>query len=108
MRAPKAAIGYLGHVDADGLDPADYPVPNFASITDPAALANAEIQLTASVLTYAHHAAVGRVHWSRVSPDIEYNEKAPEPPTCSPASSAPATSRPRLTPTSRRPPATRR
>ena len=25
----KAAIAYLGHVDADGLDPADYPVPNF-------------------------------------------------------------------------------
>ena len=25
-----AAIAYLGHVDADGLDPADYPVPNFA------------------------------------------------------------------------------
>jgi murein L,D-transpeptidase YcbB/YkuD len=75
----KAAIAYLGHVDADGLDPADYTVPNFASITDPAALANAEIQLTTSVLTYAHHAAVGRVHWSRVSADIEFNEKAPEP-----------------------------
>ncbi|MGA9949640.1 MAG: murein L,D-transpeptidase, partial [Xanthobacteraceae bacterium] len=63
-----SAIAYLGHVDADGLDPADYPVPNFAAISDPAALANAEIQLTTSVLTYAHHAAVGRVHWSRVSP----------------------------------------
>ncbi|MGA9008623.1 MAG: L,D-transpeptidase family protein [Xanthobacteraceae bacterium] len=74
-----SAIAYLGHVDADGLDPADYPVPNFAAISDAAALANAEIQLTTSVLTYAHHAAVGRVHWSRVSPDIEYNEKAPDP-----------------------------
>jgi murein L,D-transpeptidase YcbB/YkuD len=74
-----AAISYLGGVDADGLNPADYPVPNFASLSDPAALANAEIQLTASVLTYARHAAVGRVHWSRVSADIEFNEKAPEP-----------------------------
>ncbi len=74
-----ATIAYLGHVDADGLDPADYPVPNFSAITDPAALANAEIQLTTSVITYAHHAAVGRVHWSRVSADIEYNEKAPDP-----------------------------
>ncbi|HUC48903.1 MAG TPA: L,D-transpeptidase family protein [Xanthobacteraceae bacterium] len=74
-----AAIAYLSHVDADGLNPADYPVPNFASISDPAALANAEMQLTASVLTYVHHAAVGRVHWSRVSPDIEFNEKVPEP-----------------------------
>jgi murein L,D-transpeptidase YcbB/YkuD len=74
-----AAIAYLSHVDADGLDPADYPVPNFASITDPAALANAEIQLTTSVITYAHHAAMGRVHWSRVSADILYEEKAPDP-----------------------------
>jgi len=74
----KAAIAYLGHVDDDGLNPADYPVPNFAAITDPAALANAEIQLTSSILNYAHHAAVGRVHWSRVSADIEFNEKAPE------------------------------
>ncbi len=73
-----AAIAYLGHVDADGLNPADYAVPNFASISDPAALANAEMQLTASVLTYAHHAAIGRIHWSRVSADIEYNEKAPD------------------------------
>ena len=38
-----AAIAYLGQVDADGLDPADYPVPDFASISDPAALAEAEI-----------------------------------------------------------------
>jgi L,D-transpeptidase YcbB len=74
-----AAIAYLGHVDADGLDPADYPVPNFSSITDPAQLANAEIQLTTSVITYAHHAAIGRVHWSRVTADAEYNEKAPDP-----------------------------
>ncbi len=27
----KAAIAYLGHVDADGLYPSDYPVPDFAA-----------------------------------------------------------------------------
>ncbi len=42
----KAAIAYLGHVDADGLFPSDYPVPNFASLSTPADLANAEIELT--------------------------------------------------------------
>ena len=31
----KAAIAYLGQVDADGLDPADYPTPDFTSLTDP-------------------------------------------------------------------------
>ena len=34
----QAAMAYLAGVDADGLDPADYPVPNFASLADPAAL----------------------------------------------------------------------
>ena len=75
-----AAIAYLGQVDADGLDPADYPVPNIsASVTDPAALADAEMRLSASVVTYAHHASVGRVHWSRVSSSILYEVKPPVP-----------------------------
>jgi L,D-transpeptidase YcbB len=74
-----AAISYLRHVDADGLDPADYPLPNFAALNAPADLADAEIKLTAAVVTYAHHASVGRVHWSRVSNDIEYSTPAAEP-----------------------------
>ncbi len=79
--APRAsaAIEYLRHVDADGLDPADYPVPNFANLNTPADLADAEIKLTAAVVTYAHHASVGRVHWSRVSADIEYSTPVAEP-----------------------------
>jgi L,D-transpeptidase YcbB len=75
-----AAIAYLGQVDADGLDPADYPVPNIStSVSDPAALAEAEVRLSASVVTYAHHASVGRVHWSHVSSSILYEVKAPAP-----------------------------
>ena len=75
----KAAIAYLAHVDADGLDPADYPVRDFTAPSDPAALAEAELRLTTSVITYAHHAAIGRVYWSRVSADILYNQRPPEP-----------------------------
>jgi murein L,D-transpeptidase YcbB/YkuD len=75
----KAAIAYLGHVDADGLQSSDYPVPRFDSLTDPGALAEAELRLTMSVIAYAHHASVGRVAWSRVSADISYDQKAPEP-----------------------------
>jgi murein L,D-transpeptidase YcbB/YkuD len=74
-----AAIGYLRHVDADGLDPADYPLPSFQALGAPADLADAEIKLTAAVVTYARHASVGRVHWSRVSADIEYSTPAAEP-----------------------------
>ena len=75
----KAVTAYLGQVGADGLDPADYPVPNFDSLTDPAALAEAEIGLTMSVITYAHHAQIGRVHWSHVSGDISYDQSASDP-----------------------------
>ena len=78
-RRAKAAASYLAGVDADGLDPADYPVPSFRN-DDPAALAEAELKLTASVLTYARHAQTGRVHYSRVSNDIIYNLVYPEPP----------------------------
>jgi murein L,D-transpeptidase YcbB/YkuD len=74
-----AAIDYLRHVDADGLDPADYAVPSFAALSAPADLADAEIKLTAAVVTYARHASVGRVHWSRVSADIEFSTPAAEP-----------------------------
>src|SRR5262249_9806368 len=75
----KAAIAYLGRVWADGLDPGDYPVPSFVSLTDPAALAEAEIRLTASVITYVHHAQIVRVHWSRLMGDIFYERGAPDP-----------------------------
>ncbi len=74
----KVAIAYLGHVGADGLFPSDYPVPDFAKLTTPADLANAEMEMTASVITYAHHASIGRVAFSRVSPDIQYDRPAPE------------------------------
>src|SRR5215472_2280800 len=74
----KAAATYLARVDADGLDPSDYPVPSFAN-ADTSALAEAELKLTATVLMYARHAQIGRVHYSRVSSDIFYELAAPEP-----------------------------
>ncbi len=74
----KATATYLAGVGADGLDPGDYPVPSFAT-EDAGALAEAEIKLTATVLTYARHAQIGRVHYSRVSSDIYYDLVPPEP-----------------------------
>jgi murein L,D-transpeptidase YcbB/YkuD len=74
----KAAATYLAGVGADGLDPSDYPVPSFAN-ADPGALAEAELKFTATVLTYARHAQIGRVHYTRVSSDIYYDLVAPEP-----------------------------
>jgi L,D-transpeptidase YcbB len=74
-----AAIDYLARVDADGLNPADYVVPDVASMNDPASLAEGELKLSAAVVAYAHHAQVGRVHWTRVSGDIFYDIKASAP-----------------------------
>jgi L,D-transpeptidase YcbB len=72
-----AATSYLSGVSADGLDPADYPVPNIAG-SDAGTLAEAELKFTSTVLTYARHAQIGRVHYSRVSPDIAYDLVPPE------------------------------
>ncbi|MBI4275548.1 MAG: L,D-transpeptidase family protein [Rhizobiales bacterium] len=73
-----AAIAYLRGVDADGLNPADYPAPDFKS-AEPAARAEAELKFTSTLFDYARHAQNGRVHWSRLHADIFYNQVAPDP-----------------------------
>jgi len=73
------ASARLKKADEDGLDPEDYPVPNFAAATTADAQADAELKLTESVLDYARHAQSGRMHWSQVSGDIQYPEHYPDP-----------------------------
>ena len=75
----RQAINHLRHADADGMDPADYPVPSIQADAAPAALAEAEMRLTQSVLDYARQAQMGRVHYSRVTGDIFYEQTAPQP-----------------------------
>jgi murein L,D-transpeptidase YcbB/YkuD len=75
----KQAINHLRHADADGMDPTDYPVPSIQADASPAALAEAEMRLTQSALDYARQATLGRVHYSRVSGDIYYEQTAPQP-----------------------------
>jgi L,D-transpeptidase YcbB len=75
----KAAMAYLGQVETVGLDSRDYPAPDFKAATTPSALAEAELRLTASVLAYARHAEIGRIHFTRVDGDIAFNLVAPEP-----------------------------
>jgi len=75
----KQAINHLRHADADGMDPTDYPVPSITADGAPASLAEAELRLTQSALEYARHAQMGRVHYSRVSGDIFYEQTAPQP-----------------------------
>jgi murein L,D-transpeptidase YcbB/YkuD len=68
----KAAAAYLAKVDADGLDPSDYVLPEVKAGSDAGMLADTELKIAATLLTYARHASNGRVHYSRVSADIYY------------------------------------
>jgi murein L,D-transpeptidase YcbB/YkuD len=42
-------------------------------------LAEVELKLTASALTFARHAQIGRIHFTRVGSDIQYDLVAPDP-----------------------------
>ena len=77
--AGKGVIARLKDAASDGLNVADYPVPDFAAATTPDALADAELKLTDSMLDYARQAQSGRMHWSQVSPDIQYPEHPTDP-----------------------------
>src|ERR1700754_3253836 len=72
-------IARLKDAAAEGLNAADYPVPDFTAATSPDALADAELKLTASMLDYARQAQSGRVHWSQVSADILYPDHPTDP-----------------------------
>ncbi|WP_438278364.1 L,D-transpeptidase family protein [Nitrobacter sp.] len=75
----KGVIARLKDAAADGLDPADYPVPNFAEAASPDQIAEADLKLTASMMDYARQAQSGRMHWSQVSADIQYPEHPIDP-----------------------------
>ncbi|QWG19243.1 L,D-transpeptidase family protein [Bradyrhizobium sediminis] len=75
----KGVIARLKDAAAEGLNAADYPVPDFAAAATPDALAEAELKLTASMLDYARQAQSGRMHWSQVSGDILYPEHPTDP-----------------------------
>jgi L,D-transpeptidase YcbB len=75
----RGVIARLKDAASDGLNAADYPVPDFAAAAGPDALAEAELKLTASMLDYARHAQSGRMHYSQVSGDIQYPEHPTDP-----------------------------
>ncbi|MBX3521483.1 MAG: L,D-transpeptidase family protein [Xanthobacteraceae bacterium] len=73
-----AAVNFLKKVDEDGLEPSDYPAANFSS-PDADKLAEQELGYTVEVLDFVRHASQGRVHWSRISRDIEYKHDGLDP-----------------------------
>jgi L,D-transpeptidase YcbB len=74
----KAAIARLKDADAEGLEAKDYKIPDLTS-TNPDALAEADLRLTQTVLTYARHLQAGRFPYSRVSQNnIELAQQPPD------------------------------
>ena len=67
MHAPRRSIARMQAADADGLETSDYKAPTFAGLSGPDALAEAELKLTQTVLTYARHLQAGRFPYTRVS-----------------------------------------
>jgi murein L,D-transpeptidase YcbB/YkuD len=72
-------VAYLKTVDSDGLEPSEYATPEIKAGADADALADAELKLTDAALTFARHAATGRVSFTRISNDMYYDLKFPEP-----------------------------
>jgi murein L,D-transpeptidase YcbB/YkuD len=75
----RAAIAYLGTVDREGLDPADYRAPSFKTATNPDQAAEADLRMSATLLTYAHHAQNGRINPNRVVREVAYNAEMLDP-----------------------------
>ena len=74
----KAVIARIKLADADGLDKNDYRIPNLAGAS-PDALAEADIKLTQTVLTFARHLQAGRFPYSRLSRNIQLPQVPPDP-----------------------------
>ena len=75
----KSVIAQLENAAADGLDAADYRIPAFGTSAGAEALADADITLTYSVLTYARHLATGRIAPGRVVSEVDYGDHTPPP-----------------------------
>ncbi len=52
----RGVMSRLKDAGAEGLNPSDYPTPDFAAATTPDALVEAELKLTESAMDYARHA----------------------------------------------------
>jgi len=73
----KSVIAQIENAAADGLNAADYRIPAFGTSAE--ALADADITLTNSVLTYARHLATGRIAPGRVVSEVDYGDHTPDP-----------------------------
>jgi murein L,D-transpeptidase YcbB/YkuD len=74
-----AVIARLKSAGVDGLDPVDYPAPDFGAFNSADALAEGDLKLTISVLTFARHMQTGRIAPTRVTVEADHGNHTPEP-----------------------------
>ena len=74
----KAAIARMEKAAADGLDPKDYRFPDMTAAT-PDAQAEAELRLTATVITFTRHLQAGRFPYQRIGGEVMFPQTPPDP-----------------------------
>jgi murein L,D-transpeptidase YcbB/YkuD len=74
----KSIFERIKNASADGLELRDYNLPQFAGL-GPDALAEADVELTRTLLTFARHLQAGRFPYRFVSRNIQLPQVPPEP-----------------------------
>ena len=73
-----AAITRIHASSADGLIPAEYKIPEMASAGSPEAQADAELRLTATLITFTRHLQAGRFPYARMGGEILLPQTPPD------------------------------
>lgn len=73
----RAAVTRIHASNADGLIPAEYKIPDL-STSEAATQADAELRLTATLITFTRHLQAGRFPFSRMGGEIMYPQTPPD------------------------------
>jgi murein L,D-transpeptidase YcbB/YkuD len=73
----RAAVTRIHASNADGLIPAEYKIPDL-SVADAAARADAELRLTATLITFTRHLQAGRFPFARMGGEILLPQTPPD------------------------------
>ena len=74
----QAVIARIQASAADGLVPTEYKLPNLA-VESPEAGADAELRLSATLITFARHLQAGRFPYARMGGEIMFPQEPPDP-----------------------------
>jgi murein L,D-transpeptidase YcbB/YkuD len=76
--AAKGIVARIKDASKEGLDAADYPLPDLAATGDQA-LAKAETDFSAAVVRFTRHLATGRIAPARAVREVDYGDHTPDP-----------------------------